>query len=105
VFPATVSVPVRDAAFVLAAAVKDTDPFPVPEAPAVTVIHESLLIADQLQVPPIVTLTAPVPPAAVNACDIDPSVALQNDGCVTVMVCPATVIVPVRVVESPLKLA
>ena len=45
-----------------------TDPFPVPLAPEVMVIHESLLLAVQLQFVPAITVTliVPVPPAVGN---------------------------------------
>jgi hypothetical protein len=47
VFPATVNVPVRDARLVFFATLKLTVPAPVFDAPAVTVIHATLLLAVQ----------------------------------------------------------
>jgi hypothetical protein len=61
VAPAIVSVPVR-AAPVLAATSKPTDPFPLPLAPDVTVIHCTLLPAVQVQPDVVVTLTGPPRP-------------------------------------------
>ncbi len=63
VWPATVMVPVR-APPVFAATVNATDPFPLPLAPDVTVIHASLRLAVQAQPVPVVTVTLPDPPAA-----------------------------------------
>src|SRR5688572_14578366 len=89
------SVPVR-AAPLLAATVKLTVPLPVPDAPAVIVSHSSLLTAPQVQVPPVVTVTLPVPPALGTAWLIGAMVKAQGASWVTVKVRPATVIVPVR---------
>jgi hypothetical protein len=61
--PAIVSVPVR-AAPVFAATLNATEPFPVPEAPAVTVIQVALLAAVHPHVLAADTDTVPVPPAA-----------------------------------------
>ena len=47
------------AAPVLAATLNETDPFPVPLAPAVMVIHEALLAAVHVHPLPAVTLTVP----------------------------------------------
>ena len=66
VLPATVSVPVREAVAVLAATLNLAVPFPDPDAPAVTVIHELLLTAVHAQVEPVVMAVVPVPPAAVT---------------------------------------
>jgi hypothetical protein len=60
---AIVSVPVR-AAPVFAAMLKPTDPFPVPDAPDVTVSHGALLTAVHTQAAPAVTLDVPVPAVA-----------------------------------------
>ena len=62
VWPAIVSVPVRALVPVFAVALKLTEPLPVPEAPAVTVSHAALLVADQVQ--PAAAVTADVPPLA-----------------------------------------
>ena len=66
VAPAIVSVPVRVVVAVFAATLKDVVPLPDPVAPPVTVIHDALLVADQPQPVPAVTVLPPVPPAAVN---------------------------------------
>lgn len=64
VCPPIVSVPVREAAVVFCATVYDTVPFAVPVAPAVTVIHDALLVPVQAQPPGAATATLPVAPAA-----------------------------------------
>jgi hypothetical protein len=65
VWPATVSVPVREAA-TLADAANATDPFPLPDAPDVIVSHAELLLTVAVQVQPLaaVTVTDPDPPSA-----------------------------------------
>jgi hypothetical protein len=71
---------------------------PLPDAPAVTVIHASLLTADQLQPVPAVTVTVPV--AAADVVRFDEVGAIVNvqgaPACVTVKVWPPIVMVPVR---------
>lgn len=62
--PPMVSAAVRDALPVLAATLKDTDPGPVPLAPAVTASQEALPAAVQPQFEAAVTDTLPVPPEA-----------------------------------------
>jgi hypothetical protein len=57
VCPATVNVPVRAAPVVLAATPKVTEPIPDPVAPAVTVIHDVVVLAVQAQDVPDVTLS------------------------------------------------
>jgi hypothetical protein len=71
---------------------------PLPEAPAVTVIHASLLTAVQLQPVPAVTVTVPVVAAEVARFDdVGAIVNVQGAAaCVTVNVWPPIVIVPVR---------
>ncbi len=49
---------------ILAATEKATVPLPVPLPPAVTVIHEALLTAVQVQPTPAETLTLPFPPVS-----------------------------------------
>ena len=82
----------------LAATLSDTVPLPVPLAPAVTVIHEALLVAVRAQpvVPVTVTLTAL--PAATTLVLVDDSVNATQVAAawVTVNVTPAIVTVPVR---------
>lgn len=65
VWLAIVIVPLR-AAPVFAATVKPTDPLPVPLAPDVTVIHDALLTAFQVQVltDVVTAIGVPAPPAA-----------------------------------------
>lgn len=63
-FPAIVIVPVR-AAPVFAAAVKVTDPLPLPEAPLVMLSHDALLEAVQAHPAGAVTpMAMPSPPVA-----------------------------------------
>jgi hypothetical protein len=69
VCPAIVSDPVREAPAGWAAALKVTVPFPVPPAPPVTVSHPAWLVAVHAHVPPVVTPTEPVPPAAGTSAD------------------------------------
>jgi len=63
VCPPIVTVPLREAA-VLLPTVNVTDPFPLPVAPDVTVIHEALLLAVHAQPLEVVTLTVTEPPEA-----------------------------------------
>ena len=67
VWPATVSVAVRDAVVVFAAALNVTGPVPLPLVPAVTVTHAAVLAAVHAHPVGAVTVTEPEPPAAVNA--------------------------------------
>jgi hypothetical protein len=62
--PAIVSVPVRLDVLPFAAMLNVTAPGPSPEAPPVTVIHDTLLTAVQGHPTPALTLVPPVPPAA-----------------------------------------
>ena len=71
---------------------------PLPLAPALMVSQVALLVAVQLQPVPAVTVTVPV--AATEDVRFDEVGAIVNvhgaPACVTVNVCPPTVIVPVR---------
>ena len=71
---------------------------PVPLAPALIVIHPALLTAVQLQPVPAVTVTVPV--AAVDVVRFDDVGLIVNvhgaPAWVTLKVCPAIVIEPVR---------
>jgi hypothetical protein len=71
---------------------------PLPLAPALIVIHASLLAAVQLQPVPAVTVTVPV--AATEDVRFDAVGEIVNvqgaPACVTVKLCPPIVIVPVR---------
>src|SRR5687768_4647328 len=95
--PATVSEPVRAVPVVFAVNEKVTAPMPEPVPPAVTVIHDVVVVAFEGHDVPEMTLsvrllavasTAKLPGVTV---DVQPVAA-----CVTVTVCPATVNVPVR---------
>jgi hypothetical protein len=71
---------------------------PLPDAPAVTVIHASLLTAVQLQPVPAVTVTEPVVVADVARLD-EAGLMVNVQGApawVTVKVWPPIVIVPLR---------
>jgi hypothetical protein len=78
VAPAIVNVPVRLVVAVLALAVNDTAPDPVPAAPELIVIHGALLTALQTHPVPAVTVLLPVPPAAAIACDVGEIVGAQG---------------------------
>jgi hypothetical protein len=71
VFPAIVSVPVRDVLLVLAATLYATFPLPVPVAPTPIVIQASLLAAVQLH--PALAVTTTFPLAAIDAVNEDES--------------------------------
>src|SRR4051812_5831520 len=96
VCPATVSVPVL-APPVVAAAVNDTEPRPLPPVPAVMLIHGACDAAVHAQLSPVLTFTDRVPPAASIARLSGVTSNAQPGDCVTVNVCPAIVAVPVRV--------
>jgi len=71
---------------------------PLPEAPALIVIHVSLLAAVQLHPVPAVTVTVPV--AAADVVRLEEVGEIANvqgaPAWVTLKVCPPIVIVPVR---------
>ena len=73
---------------------------PLPVAPAVTVIHASLLVATQLHPVDAKTLIVPVAPVAAKLANegdvVDTHDTVATPACVTVKVLPAIVIVPVR---------
>jgi hypothetical protein len=98
VTPAIVSVPVRDEVEVFAATLNVTPPFPdvFGPPPAVTVIHETLLVADHEQSVGIVTDTTRVPPVEVSESLVDESVAVHGAAaCVIVRTRPPIAMVPV----------
>lgn len=97
VVPAIVSEPVRLPEELLAATVNATMPLPAPDAPLVTVIHGLLLTAVHGQPVVAVTVLLPFPPAAMNDWLVG-EIAGEHElaACVTVMVAPAIVSVPVR---------
>src|SRR5205814_4556552 len=97
VFPAIVSVPVRDVPAVFAATLNVTLPLPEPDAPVVTVIHVALLTAVHAQPVGAVTVVLPVPPAAATDWLVGEIVSVQvMPTCVTVALLPPAVMVPVR---------
>ena len=74
-----------------------TEPFPVPVAPALIVIHAALLVAVQPQPVTAVTVTVPPPAAAATLADAGEIVELHGTPAwLTVNVLPPTVKVPVR---------
>ena len=95
VCPAAVIVPLRCGPL-SAATEKLTDPLPLPLAPAVIVIQAALLAAVQAQPVVVETLVLPLPPAAAKFWLPGVMLNKQPEFCVTVKVCPAAVIVPLR---------
>ena len=94
VCPATVIVALRDAVAVFAVALTLTVPLPDPLAPLVTVSHDALLVAVQVQPVAAVTVTAPLPPPDTMLKAVADSVNVQGTPAwVTVTLCPATVTV------------
>ena len=78
----------------------------MPVAPAVTVIQGAPLVAVQAQ--PLVEVTAPDPVPALAASDADVGVTPKVQGapaCVTAMIWPPTVSVPLRGVEDVFAVA
>ena len=74
-----------------------TDPLPLPVAPALIVIHASLLVAVHAQPVDVATETVPVPPPDVTLADAGEIVGVQIiAACVIVNVLPPTVTAPVR---------
>jgi hypothetical protein len=65
------------AASLFAATLNVTVPLPVPDAPAVTAIHDAVLLAVHWQVFPAETAIEPVPPAAPTFCVVGEIVALH----------------------------
>jgi hypothetical protein len=97
VWPATVTVPVRAAPVVLAAADTATVPLPVPELPLVIVIHGTFGIAVHVQAGPVVTIVEAAPPPTGTDCDDGAMAKLHAAAaCMTLNVWPAIVTVPVR---------
>ena len=92
-----VIVPVRTVAAALAAIVYDTAPAPVPVAPELIVIQPTLLTAVHGHAAGEPTFTVPlVTPSGTEMLDGDRLVVHAAPSWVTVTVCPAMVIVPVR---------
>jgi hypothetical protein len=98
VWPPTVIVPVRWDVAPFMATLNVTVPPPDPLAPPVTTIQLTLLDALHAQPPAVVTVNEPVPPA--DGIDCDAGAIEYAHGCaascMTVKVCPPTLIVPVR---------
>ena len=64
-------VPIR-APVVLASTRNATEPLPLPDAPAVMLIHAALLVADHVHPAAVLTVTAvPAPPAAPMDCAVE----------------------------------
>jgi hypothetical protein len=70
---------------------------PEPLAPLVIVIHATLLVAVHEQLVPLVTDKALVLPVDETDTLVGVTEKVQLAACVNVTVCPATVIVPIRV--------
>ena len=100
--PAIESVPVLATLDAFASDEKLTVPLPVPAAPAVTVIHDTLLTAVHAHPVAAVTVVDPEPPVALVVCDEGEMVGTQGaPASLTVNVRPPTVRVPLRgVVEE-----
>jgi len=98
VWPAIVIVPLRDVVPGFAVTSYETVPFPLPLAPAVTVIHATLLTAVHVHPVPTETLTVPDAAAAVvRFAESGETRKLQGRPTwVIVNVCPPMVSVPVR---------
>ena len=77
-----------------------TVPLPVPLAPDVIVIHDELLTAVHPQPLPAVTETLADPPLDPKLCDVGDGLKLHTPASVTVIVCPATVSVPERLLVA-----
>jgi hypothetical protein len=94
--PAIVMVALRSPLPVLAATAYSTVPFPEPLVPEVMVTHPASLEAVQLHPAVVVTVTVPFPPA--DAKDrlrgLMPTVHVPS--WVTLRICPAMAIVPLR---------
>jgi hypothetical protein len=74
-----------------------TEPLSLPLAADVIVNHEALLVAVQLQPALVVTFAVLDPPAAVGFSEVGATLNVHGAPCcVTTIVCPATVNVPVR---------
>jgi hypothetical protein len=103
VCPAALIVPVR-AAPVFAATVNAVEPLPVPEPPAVIVIHEepaAFAVHAQVGADAVIAIV-PEPPVSVTFCELGEIENVHGGGgaggadCVTEKVFPATLIVPLR---------
>ena len=97
VLPPIETVPVRAVATVFAETVYENVPPPVPFAPAVTVIHASLLVAFQPHPAGALTVAMlDVPEAVIETDAGEIPVTQLTPACVTLKVWPPMVSVPVR---------
>ena len=94
VCPAIVSVPMR-APSAFAATVKVAIPLPLRNEPSM-VIHGTLLTAVHVQPDVVVTFTGPPSPPELSIVWLAGAMAYLHSACVTVMVWPAAISVPVR---------
>ena len=94
--PAIVRAPFLELVLVFAAALKLTDPLPVPVLPAVIVSQFAPLTAAHVQPVPAVTFVLPVPPVAPTAWDVGDKVNAQVPACETDSTWPPIVTVAVR---------
>ena len=78
------------------AATNWTSPFPVPDAPAVTVIQSTSLVAVHVQAPVTITRMFPLPPSATEHVVAGTNTHSHGDPWFTVRTLEATVTVPVR---------
>jgi hypothetical protein len=80
-----------------------TEPLPVPVAPALIVIHATLLVAAHAHPVPAVTVTVPVLAEETTLADVGEIAGVHGAAaCETVNVSPPIVSVPVRVVVAGL---
>ena len=108
VWPATVRVPVRSLVALLAVALNVTVPLPDPLEPPLILSQPALLVADQLQPDPAVTVVVEVSPVAASIRHVGETPYVHPAGAplwVTVTVWPATVRVPVRSLVALLAVA
>jgi hypothetical protein len=101
--PAIVTVPVRFVDAVLAATFNETVPLPLPDAPDVTAIHESLLTAVHAHDVVAVTVTLAAPPA--DVADRPVGAMLKEHAaaaCVTVNEWPPAVMAALRLTPAVL---
>ena len=93
--------PVRFADAVFAATLSETVPLPLPDAPAVTVIHEALATAVHAHDVVAVTDTLAAPPLEVADWPVDERLKEHDAAaCVTVKELPPAVIVALRLVAA-----
>jgi hypothetical protein len=97
VWPAIVSVPVRDEALGFDAILNVAEPSPLPDVAPTSVSHDALLAAVQAQPAGAATVAKPLPAAAVALWLVGVIAYVHAAAaCVTVKVCPPIVSVPTR---------